>query len=54
MAEDRAELLRILLERLSKELQALLSSDENFTLTVNASPKRNDASLKIEKTVKLN
>lgn len=54
--EDSHEkkLLQILLDRLSEELQALIESGDNFCLTANVSPKRNDASLKIEKTIKLN
>lgn len=51
---ERIELLNRLIEQLSKELQALIESGDNFRLTVNVSPVRNDASLEIQKTVKLN
>lgn len=51
---ERTELLKRLIEQLSKELQVLIESGDNFRLTVNVSPKRDDASLEIQKTVKLN
>lgn len=51
---ERTELLKRLIEKLSGELQALIESGDNFRLTVNVSPTKNDASLEIQKTVKLN
>lgn len=53
-ASTDSELLKRLLEQLSKELQALIESGDNFRLTVNASPARGDASLEIQKIVKIN
>lgn len=51
---ERTELLKRLMEQLSKELQLLIDAGDNFRLTVNVSPNKNDASLEIQKTVKLN
>ena len=53
MASEKTELLTRLIEQLSKELQSLIDAGDNFRLTVNASPKRNDASIEVQKTVKL-
>ncbi len=53
-AANKEELLQRLLEQLRKELQMLISGDDNFCLTINANPSQRDASLEIKKTVKLN
>lgn len=53
-ARSKDEILRILLERLQQELQALLESGDNFQITVNSATSRGDVKIETKRTFDLN
>lgn len=54
MRQDDDKLLKKLLAKLVKELEALIAEGSNFRLTINAAPSRDDIEFEIVKKIKLN